>query len=98
MSQNEVSKQNAPYPVEGNDTLEVASPKVKSDRELLEAVLALCLAYKVVFPYATQEQQVEFLQSGYQAIMESLQDLHPNAQVFTEVTSAALSILDGARE
>jgi len=78
--------QNTPY---------VQEAKKTSDRELLETVLTICLAYKVAFPHAAEDQQVEFLQSGYQAIMEALDEagVDMSAQKFAAATSGIIAIL-----
>jgi hypothetical protein len=78
----ENSKQ--PYPTDENGSFEVAQQEKPekegpesiygTDKDVLQSVLTTCLAYKVAFSVCPQKQQIEFLQSGYQAIMEVLDE------------------------
>ncbi len=70
----------------------------KTDRELLEIVQSICLSFKVAFAHAAPEQQVEFLQAGYQAITESLGEhgIYVKPEIFTECTAGLINILSEA--
>ncbi len=88
-------------PNEQNVTISDSKLAPKSeDRDLLESVLSVCLAYKVAFPHASEDQQVEFLQSGYQALMESLSEagIVMNPTKFAATTAGIINILQEHQE